>query len=141
MPSRNGWANSSRMDKAAQVIRTPAPSSPLAPPDIMVFPMQLEKVYEPQRFEPHWAQWWIDAGVFHADAKSTAPVFALVIPPPNVTGSLHIGHMLEHTEIDCTVRWHRMRGDNTLWLPGTDHAGISTEMMVVRQLASEGTSR
>ena len=103
--------------------------------------MQLEKVYEPQRFEPHWAQWWIDAGVFHADVKSTAPVFSLVIPPPNVTGSLHIGHMLEHTEIDCTVRWHRMRGDNTLWLPGTDHAGISTEMMVVRQLASEGTSR
>ena len=103
--------------------------------------MQLEKVYEPQRFEPHWAQWWIDAGVFHADVKSTAPVFSLVIPPPNVTGSLHIGHMLEHSEIDCTVRWHRMRGDNTLWLPGTDHAGISTEMMVVRQLASEGTNR
>ncbi len=103
--------------------------------------MQLEKVYEPQRFEPHWAQWWIDAGIFHADVKSGAPVFSLVIPPPNVTGSLHIGHMLEHSLIDCTVRWHRMRGDNTLWLPGTDHAGISTEMMVVRQLASEGTSR
>jgi valyl-tRNA synthetase len=103
--------------------------------------MQLEKVYEPQRFEPHWAQWWIDAGIFHADVKNRAPVFALVIPPPNVTGSLHIGHMLEHTAIDCTVRWHRMRGDNTLWLPGTDHAGIATEMMVVRQLASEGTSR
>jgi valyl-tRNA synthetase len=79
--------------------------------------MQLEKVYEPQRFEPHWAQWWIDAGIFHADVKSDAPVFSLVIPPPNVTGSLHIGHMLEHSEIDCTVRWHRMRGDNTLWLP------------------------
>jgi valyl-tRNA synthetase len=103
--------------------------------------MQLEKVYEPQRFEPHWAQWWIDEGVFHADAQNPAPVFSLVIPPPNVTGSLHIGHMLEHAEIDCTIRWHRMRGDNTLWLPGTDHAGISTEMMVVRQLAEEGTSR
>ncbi len=103
--------------------------------------MQLEKVYEPQRFEPHWAQWWIDAGIFHADVKSAAPVFSLVIPPPNVTGSLHIGHMQEHSLIDCTVRWHRMRGDNTLWLPGTDHAGISTEMMVVRQLAKEGTSR
>jgi valyl-tRNA synthetase len=103
--------------------------------------MQLEKVYEPQRFEPHWAQWWIDQGIFHADAQNPAPVFSLVIPPPNVTGSLHIGHMLEHAEIDCTVRWHRMRGDNTLWLPGTDHAGISTEMMVVRQLAQEGTSR
>jgi valyl-tRNA synthetase len=103
--------------------------------------MQLEKVYEPQRFEPHWAQWWIDAGIFYADVKSPAPVFALMIPPPNVTGSLHIGHMLEHTEIDCTVRWHRMRGDNTLWLPGTDHASISTEMMVKRQLEKEGINR
>ena len=103
--------------------------------------MQLEKVYEPQRFEPHWAQWWIDEGIFHADVTRETHVFSLVIPPPNVTGSLHIGHMLEHSLIDCTVRWHRMRGDNTLWLPGMDHAGISTEMMVVRQLASEGTSR
>jgi valyl-tRNA synthetase len=103
--------------------------------------MQLEKVYEPQRFEPHWAQWWIDAGIFHADVKSDAPVFSLVIPPPNVTGSLHIGHMLEHSEIDCTVRWHRMRGDNTLWLPGTDHAGIATQMVVERQLNEEGMSR
>ena len=103
--------------------------------------MQLEKVYEPQRFEPHWAQWWIDEGIFYADEKSRAPVFALMIPPPNVTGSLHIGHMLEHTEIDCTVRWHRMRGDNTLWLPGTDHASISTEMMVKRQLEKEGINR
>jgi len=103
--------------------------------------MQLEKVYEPQRFEPHWAQWWIDAGIFYADAKSRAPMFSLMIPPPNVTGSLHIGHMLEHSEIDCTVRWHRMRGDNTLWLPGTDHASISTEMMVKRQLEKEGINR
>ena len=103
--------------------------------------MQLEKVYEPQRFEPHWAQWWIDEGIFGADVKNPAPVFSLVIPPPNVTGSLHIGHMMEHTEIDCTVRWHRMRGDNTLWLPGTDHASISTEMMVKRQIEKEGTSR
>src|ERR1700676_4394083 len=103
--------------------------------------MQPEKVYEPQRFEPRWAQWWIDAGIFHADVNSNAPVFSLVIPPPNVTGSLHIGHMLEHAEIDCTVRWHRMRGDNTLWLPGTDHAGIATQMVVERELAKEGLDR
>jgi valyl-tRNA synthetase len=95
-------------------------------------------VYEPQRFEPHWAQWWIDSGIFHASARSAGPVFSLVIPPPNVTGSLHIGHMLEHTEIDVTVRWHRMLGDNTLWLPGTDHAGIATQMVVSRQLKEEG---
>ena len=103
--------------------------------------MQLEKVYEPQRFEPHWAQWWIDSGVFRAEAAAPGRPFSLVIPPPNVTGSLHIGHMLEHTEIDVTIRWHRMRGENTLWLPGTDHAGIATQMLVERQLASEGLDR
>jgi valyl-tRNA synthetase len=102
--------------------------------------MQIEKVYEPQRFEPHWAQWWIDSGVFRAADRNSAPVFSLVIPPPNVTGSLHIGHMLEHAEIDVTVRWHRMLGENTLWLPGTDHAGIATQMVVARKLAEEGVN-
>jgi valyl-tRNA synthetase len=107
--------------------------------------MQIEKVYEPRRFEPHWAQWWIDSGIFRASrvtpGRSGSRVFSLVIPPPNVTGSLHIGHMLEHTEIDVTVRWHRMAGDNTLWLPGTDHAGIATQMVVERKLAEEGLNR
>jgi valyl-tRNA synthetase len=103
--------------------------------------MQIEKVYEPQRFEPHWAQWWIDSGIFRAAGASAAKAFSLVIPPPNVTGSLHIGHMLEHTEIDVTVRWHRMLGENTLWLPGTDHAGIATQMVVERKLAEDGIRR
>jgi valyl-tRNA synthetase len=103
--------------------------------------MQLDKVYEPQRFEPHWAQWWVESGIYRAEWQPDRPVFSLVIPPPNVTGSLHMGHMLEHTEIDVTVRWHRMRGDITLWLPGTDHAGIATQMVVERQLAAEGTDR
>jgi len=102
--------------------------------------MTIEKVYEPQRFEPHWAEWWIREGVF-ATRDDDAPVFSLVIPPPNVTGSLHMGHMLEHTEIDVTVRWHRMLGHNTLWLPGTDHAGIATQMVVERELAAQGLSR
>ena len=62
--------------------------------------MQIDKVYEPLRFEPHWAQWWIDSGIFSASNSNPGAVFSLVIPPPNVTGSLHIGHMLEHTEID-----------------------------------------
>jgi valyl-tRNA synthetase len=104
--------------------------------------MQIEKVYEPQRFEPHWAQWWIDSGIFTASAAADGrKVFSLVIPPPNVTGILHMGHMLEHTEIDIVVRWHRMLGENTLWLPGTDHAGIATQMVVERQLAAEGLDR
>jgi valyl-tRNA synthetase len=103
--------------------------------------MQLDKVYEPQRFEPRWAQWWVESGIYRAEWQPGRPVFSLVIPPPNVTGSLHMGHMLEHTEIDVTVRWHRMRGDITLWLPGTDHAGIATQMVVERQLAEEGLDR
>ena len=103
--------------------------------------MQIEKVYEPQRFEKHWAQWWIDTGIFRARVETPGRVFSLVIPPPNVTGVLHIGHMLEHTEIDVTVRWHRMLGHNTLWLPGTDHAGIATQMVVQRKLAEQGISR
>ncbi len=103
--------------------------------------MQIEKVYEPQRFEPRWAEWWIDSGIFRPSDDAHGDVFCLVIPPPNVTGSLHMGHMLEHTEIDVTVRWHRMRGWRTLWLPGTDHAGIATQMVVERKLAEGGVSR
>jgi valyl-tRNA synthetase len=103
--------------------------------------MQLEKVYEPGRFEPHWAQWWVDSGIYHARFEPGRKLFSLVIPPPNVTGSLHMGHMLEHTEIDVTVRWRRMCGDVALWLPGTDHAGIATQMVVERQLAAEGLDR
>ncbi len=100
--------------------------------------MEIEKVYEPGRFEPRWAQWWVESGIYRAEYTAGKPTFSLVIPPPNVTGSLHIGHMLEHSEIDVTVRWHRMRGDTTLWVPGTDHAGIATEMVVAKQLAAEG---
>src|SRR5947209_2627196 len=106
--------------------------------------MQLEKVYEPQRFEPHWAQWWIDNALYHVDVAQVTPdrpAFSIVIPPPNVTGSLHIGHMLDHTTMDVAVRWHRMLGETTLWLPGTDHAGIATQMVVERQLATEGLFR
>jgi valyl-tRNA synthetase len=105
--------------------------------------MQLEKVYEPQRFEPHWSQWWIESGIYKVDAKTAQPgrTFSLVIPPPNVTGSLHLGHMLDHTIMDVAIRWHRMQGETTLWLPGTDHAGIATQMVVERQLAAEGLTR
>lgn len=103
--------------------------------------MQIEKVYEPRRFEPRWAEFWATSSFFRPSDDPSAPVFSLVIPPPNVTGSLHMGHMLEHTEIDVTVRWHRMRGDRTLWLPGTDHAGIATQMVVERKLAEEGLDR
>ena len=103
--------------------------------------MQIEKVYEPARFEPRWAAWWIESGIYHADAAKPGPYFSIVIPPPNVTGALHMGHMMEHSVIDVAVRWHRMKGDNTLWVPGVDHAGIATQIMVERQLVSEGVAR
>ncbi|MBI4877469.1 MAG: valine--tRNA ligase [Acidobacteria bacterium] len=103
--------------------------------------MQIDKVYEPRQIEPRWAEWWISSGIFHARPKAPGRVFSLVIPPPNVTGSLHMGHMLEYTEIDAIVRWRRMSGDNTLWLPGTDHAGIATQMVVERELAKQGLNR
>ncbi|MGC2232305.1 MAG: valine--tRNA ligase [Candidatus Acidiferrum sp.] len=99
---------------------------------------EIAKAYEPQQIEPRWAGYWVKEQLFKADANAPGPVFSIVIPPPNVTGSLHIGHMLDHTEIDILTRWHRMRGYNTLYLPGTDHAGISTQRVVVKQLAEQG---
>src|ERR1700687_5380053 len=98
---------------------------------------EIAKGYEPQQIEPRWADFWVKEALFKADANAPGRVFSIVIPPPNVTGSLHIGHMLDHSEIDILVRWHRMCGDNTLYLPGTDHAGISTQRVVVRQLAAQ----
>jgi valyl-tRNA synthetase len=99
---------------------------------------EIAKAYDPQQIERRWAEFWTQDNLFRADANAPGPVFSIVIPPPNVTGSLHIGHMLNHTEIDILTRWHRMRGFNTLYLPGTDHAGISTQRVVVRKLADQG---
>ncbi len=99
---------------------------------------EIAKAYEPKEIEERWARAWLEGKLFRADANAPGPVFSIAIPPPNVTGSLHIGHMLDHTLIDTLTRWHRMRGFNTLYLPGTDHAGISTQRVVVRQLAEQG---
>jgi len=107
-------------------------------------PHDLPKAYEPGAIEPRWADYWIQEKLFHVETPapdSRQPVFTLTLPPPNVTGRLHMGHMLNQTEMDIIVRWHRMRGFVTLWLPGTDHAGIATQMMVERALASEGKNR
>jgi len=101
-------------------------------------PREIAKAYEPKQIEPRWAEFWVREALFKANAQAPGPVFSIVIPPPNVTGMLHIGHMLDHTEIDILTRWHRMRGYNTLYLPGTDHAGISTQRVVVRQLTHQG---
>jgi valyl-tRNA synthetase len=99
---------------------------------------EIAKAYEPQQIEPRWAEFWVKEALFRANVNAPGPVFSIVIPPPNVTGSLHIGHMLEHTEIDILTRWYRMQGYNTLYLPGTDHAGIATQRVVVKHLADQG---
>jgi valyl-tRNA synthetase len=107
-------------------------------------PHDLPKSYEPGAIETRWAEHWIQEKIFSVPTPppgETRPVFTLLLPPPNVTGRLHMGHMLNQTQMDIIVRWHRMRGFITLWLPGTDHAGIATQMMVERQLAKEGKKR
>ena len=106
-------------------------------------PREIPKAYEPQEIEERWAQAWFDENLFRAENSGTlgGPTFSIALPPPNVTGSIHIGHMLEHTQIDMLVRWHRMRGERTLWLPGMDHAGIATQFVVERMLAREGVTR
>jgi valyl-tRNA synthetase len=108
---------------------------------------ELPKTYDPSAIEVRWAEHWIREKQFsvktpeRGSQEAGQPMFSLLLPPPNVTGNLHMGHMFEHTEMDIVLRWRRMRGFLTLWLPGTDHAGIATQMMVERQLASEGISR
>ena len=107
-------------------------------------PHELPKAYEPGAIEARWADYWIKEKLFSVPTPPPGedrPVFTLLLPPPNVTGRLHMGHMLNQTQMDIIVRWHRMRGFITLWLPGTDHAGIATQMMVERQLTSEGKKR
>jgi len=121
-------------------------------------PHELPKAYEPGAIEKRWAEDWVNEKLFHVETPAPTPaapqagasgtghpearpVFTLLLPPPNVTGRLHMGHMLNQTQMDILVRWHRMRGFITLWLPGTDHAGIATQMMVERQLAKEGKRR
>ena len=112
---------------------------------------ELPKAYDPRAIEDRWAETWVREHLFHVETPSAEELeklradghdaFTILLPPPNVTGRLHMGHMLNQTEMDILTRWRRMRGDLALWLPGTDHAGIATQMMVERQLTSEGTSR
>ncbi len=101
----------------------------------------LDKTYEPGKVESKWYAFWEKNGYFTADNTSTKPRFSIVIPPPNVTGSLHMGHALQHTLHDILVRWKRMSGCNTLWLPGTDHASIAVHYVLDKQLQARQTNR
>jgi valyl-tRNA synthetase len=106
---------------------------------------ELPKAYDPSVIEQRWAEYWVKEHLFDVPTPETthdsAKKFTILLPPPNVTGRLHMGHMLNQAEMDILTRWHRMRGETSLWVPGTDHAGIATQMMVERQLKEEGKNR
>jgi valyl-tRNA synthetase len=101
----------------------------------------MDKHYDPQSVENKWYAWWEENGCFHADASQGGESYSVVIPPPNVTGILHMGHALNNTIQDVLVRWRRMQGRNVVWMPGTDHAGIATQNVVEKALRKEGLSR
>jgi len=106
----------------------------------------LPKAYEPNEIEERWAEFWVRERLFDVPEMpdgigAAREKFTMLLPPPNVTGRLHMGHMLNQTEMDILTRWHRMRGEVAMWVPGTDHAGIATQMMVERQLVGEGKAR
>lgn len=97
--------------------------------------------YNPQEVEKKIYQWWEESGFFKSDDQSTKPPFSIILPPPNVTGFLHLGHALDHTIQDLLIRWKRMSGFNTMWLPGTDHAGIATQAVVEKELKKKNITR
>jgi valyl-tRNA synthetase len=102
---------------------------------------EMAKQYDSSTVESYWYQWWMDNGLFAASDESDKPSYCIAMPPPNVTGSLHLGHALAATLQDILTRWRRMSGFNALWVPGTDHAGIATQMVVERELQKEGVTR
>ena len=101
----------------------------------------LEKAYDPKPVEEKWYDFWIDKGLFVPELPSQKKKFSMVLPPPNVTGSLHMGHALCFTLPDIIVRWRRMQGYNTLWLPGTDHASIAVHNVIEQSLGKKGKTR
>src|SRR5258708_24758740 len=103
--------------------------------------MELPKSFEPQAIESRWYPQWEKAGYFKAGHEPGKPAYSIMLPPPNITGVLHMGHAFNQTIMDALIRYHRMKGDNTLWQPGMDHAGIATQMVVERQLEVEGKTR
>ena len=103
--------------------------------------MQLEKTYNPSAIEDKLYQKWLDHKYFHAEVDRSKKPFTIVIPPPNITGQLHMGHALDNTMQDILIRSKRMQGYNALWQPGTDHASIATEVKILEKLKEEGISK
>jgi valyl-tRNA synthetase len=103
--------------------------------------MELAKSFEPHDIEKRWYSFWEAADHFTMGRNDAQPFYCIMLPPPNVTGTLHMGHAFQHGLMDALTRYHRMRGLNTLWQPGTDHAGIATQIVVERQLDAQNISR
>jgi len=103
--------------------------------------MEMEPLYEPHGVEERWQKRWEEERLYHAEPDESRPTYVIAVPPPNVTGALHMGHALNGTLQDVLIRLHRMRGFDTLWQPGYDHAGIATQAVVEKELRKEGTSR
>src|SRR5579859_506329 len=101
----------------------------------------LPKAYEPRAVEDKWYRFWEENGYFKPQPSRTGKHFVISMPPPNVTGALHLGHAITATTEDILIRYHRMKGDDTLWVPGEDHAGIATQTVVERDLMKEGSDR
>ena len=113
--------------------RATAPEGPPAAISTVSSSTTMEKTYHPHPIEQRWYRLWEERGYFAP--RTAGPPYCIMLPPPNVTGSLHMGHAFQDTLMDCLIRYHRMRGDNVLWQCGTDHAGIAAQMVVERQLA------
>src|SRR5256714_4862962 len=98
---------------------------------------ELPKAYEPKDAQQRWLDFWEEHGYFHSRPDPSRKPYTIVIPPPNVTGALHMGHALNNTLQDVLIRWRRMQGYNALWIPGTDHAGIATQAVVEKRIREE----
>ena len=105
------------------------------------FRNEMNKTYDASLVEEQIYAYWMDSGYFSPTIDKSKNPFVVIMPPPNVTGELHVGHALQATLADIMVRWHRMKGDPTLWLPGADHAGIATQVVVERTLTEENLTR
>ncbi|MBI2726814.1 MAG: valine--tRNA ligase [Polaromonas sp.] len=125
--------------------QAPTPTNPASDAVKVVVPTPgldaLAKSFAPTEIERHWGPLWEQSGQYEPTLDAAKPSFAIQLPPPNVTGTLHMGHAFNQTIMDSLTRYHRMKGDNTLWVPGTDHAGIATQIVVERKLQGEGKSR
>src|SRR4051794_27166944 len=140
-PPKSGRSGEPSVRRIRRVTDTSISPAHAPEPQLGGAAAQLSRQYVPAEVEGPLYETWVQRGYFESDPAGDKPAYTIVIPPPNVTGSLHLGHALDHTLIDSLTRRARMRGFDTLWIPGLDHAGIATQNAVEREIAKEGLSR